>query len=363
MRTMLLTAITLIALPARAEVLSDSEPREASQEPQEQQPAPVEAIRPNSARLAVLLMPSESLERETADNLSEVLIARLGEVSSFETVGTAEFRATLDRQDEGARDCLESPTCLGRVGVELRVTQIIAGTVGARPGGYLFDVVRMVVASGSVRSRVFRDVDGDLAVLVGAVSDAALPLLEEPEEPGSLRVESPIDRAAVYLDDEHIGTTPVNRGGIMAGSHRVRVEAEGFEVWQEEIVVSSGTRASLFVQLQALPRAAERSLGVALTAWSLVALGGAGLIAAGVFGGMSQLDLPPGEMTRIDATQFYDEREDFALTANVLFGVGGAVLLAGALLVILDWPQVFGSPVHRGEEARGRLGGSAAWVF
>ena len=74
--------------------------------------------RTGGTRLAVLLLATGELDQELADNLTEVLIASVASHTEAQIVGKAEFQAILDRQDEASQACIESPTCLGRIGVQ-----------------------------------------------------------------------------------------------------------------------------------------------------------------------------------------------------------------------------------------------------
>ena len=81
-------------------------------------------------------------------------------------------------------------------------------------------------------------------------------------------------------------------------------------------------------------------------------------------GVVSQEPLPAGGITRQEAIDFFEERGLFALTANILFGVGGAFVAAAVLWIGLDWRRVFGAPPE------GEAGGVAlyprglgVWVF
>jgi hypothetical protein len=55
------------------------------------------------------------------------------------------------------------------------------------------------------------------------------PAPEAPVTRGVLRVRSDVDGASVFLDRTFLGTTPLEKTGLTAGSHRVNVSAEGYE--------------------------------------------------------------------------------------------------------------------------------------
>jgi len=131
-----------------------------------------------SRRIAVLLLASGELDPELADNLTEVLIAAVAEgTPNAHIVGKEEFQAILQTQDQESLQCLESAACLGRVGVEVGVSEVISGVVGPRPEGYALSVIRTDIASGRVLGRCFEEVDGDVRALLAAVRSCAAPLL------------------------------------------------------------------------------------------------------------------------------------------------------------------------------------------
>lgn len=75
-------------------------------------------------------------------------------------------------------------------------------------------------------------------------------------------------------------------------------------------------------------------------------LAGAGVLvvgAGGVLGGLSLARTSEAEdpaTSGVDATDLQGEAEDFALQANILFGVGGAIALAGTIWGIVNVVQV-----------------------
>jgi hypothetical protein len=101
-------------------------------------------------RIAVLVLSTDEENQELADNLTEVLIAAVADHTTAQIVGKEEFQAILQRQDEASLDCLESLVCLGRVGAELGVTEVIAGTLGRREGQFTYHVGRTSIETGEL---------------------------------------------------------------------------------------------------------------------------------------------------------------------------------------------------------------------
>src|SRR4051812_39045470 len=92
-------------------------------------------------KLAVLVIGTSEKDAELADNLTEVIIARVAQVQKIEIAGKEEFRARLGVESERrAQDCLADIGCLSRAAVSLGVRRIVTGNVGARGKQFLFNL-------------------------------------------------------------------------------------------------------------------------------------------------------------------------------------------------------------------------------
>lgn len=58
----------------------------------------------------------------------------------------------------------------------------------------------------------------------------------------SLRVDSDVPDASVFLDRKYVGKTPVEVEDVESGPHRLNVSAEGYEMYAETIEVADGAR-------------------------------------------------------------------------------------------------------------------------
>ena len=56
----------------------------------------------------------------------------------------------------------------------------------------------------------------------------------------SLRVDSDVPGASVFLDRKFLGTTPLTTSDVEPGSHRLNVSAEGYEGYAEPLAVAAG---------------------------------------------------------------------------------------------------------------------------
>lgn len=79
-------------------------------------------------------------------------------------------------------------------------------------------------------------------------------VLEESEALGTLIVTSEVAGAQVLLDGQPIGSVPVTRDDVPAGSHQVIVRAPDHEDWQQQIQMTAGRELTLRATPQPLER-------------------------------------------------------------------------------------------------------------
>jgi len=68
---------------------------------------------------------------------------------------------------------------------------------------------------------------------------------------GSIKVESNPSNAAVFVNTEYQGKTPLTLYNITRGTHRVLVQKIGYQDWSERISVTTGVRTDVYASLQA----------------------------------------------------------------------------------------------------------------
>jgi hypothetical protein len=85
-----------------------------------------------------------------------------------------------------------------------------------------------------------------------ARTPAARPVEAEPEpsdeapELGTLRIESDVPGAQVFIDRRFVGTTPLTAADVTPGTHQLNVTAEGFDGIAQSIDVEPGPRDLIF---------------------------------------------------------------------------------------------------------------------
>ncbi|HVR61698.1 MAG TPA: PEGA domain-containing protein [Polyangia bacterium] len=289
-------------------------------------------------KLAVLVLGTVERDAELADNLTEVIIARVAQRGGNEIAGKEEFRARLGVENESkAQACLDDIACLGRAAVSLGVRHIVAGSVGTRGKQFLFNLNLDNVESGRVENRVFRLVEGGVEDLIRAVQEGTDELFRAKVEPGRIQVSSLPDGARVSIDNAYLGVTPLISGTLLAGKHNVRVEADQRFPWTSKVEVLPGQDLQIKLTQENLPR---RRQWPATAAYGTL-VGAAVSFAAGAFlGVLSQLQ-PNGD-TRYAAQQDFDQKRRFALFANISFGAGALFTILSSTFFIRYRDDIFG---------------------
>lgn len=316
-------------------------------------------------RVGVVFLPRGAAAAEMTDSLTELLIATIAARGRVEIVGKEEFQAALGRDDEGTLACVESDACLGRMGAELGLDELVTGTlfVGERSSdAFRFDLFRLDAASGTSRGRVTREVRGDLPALLGALTRSVDELYVEHEVPGALVVEATPPHAAVFLDDEALerradGT--FRAPYVSPGEHVLRARAPGHRPLSRTVRIETGTTLMLTVEL------AVRSREPTISPWTIaLASAAAGLFAVATgLGIASQAEAPENlDMRRTHA--HYEARAHEATSANVGFALGGLALVGAGVAFAFDLTTEEPAPVDEraGRTRRGDERALARWA-
>ena len=164
---------------------------------------------------------------------------------------------------------------------------------------------------------------------------------------GSLLIEATPTGAAVWLDDEPLGTAPIRPQRVLAGTHRVRVEMAGYETETEVVKVVPGAATTVALRLE------QSRSGPDYSPWTWVTLGsGLALVAGGGLAyGLGEADHEEVVGTSgygqaaggVVADRSYDSARDLVesgdekkIAGYVLWGVGGAALVASTVLFVLE---------------------------
>ena len=296
---------------------------------------------PPTSRIGVVLLPRGTTDPSVADSLTELLIATVasrGATGSarVEIVGKEEFQAALGRDDAGTLECIESDACLGRMGRELRVGELITGTIRVDaddPDRFRFELYRLDVDSGTARGHVSHEIEGGLSNLLGALNTSVEELFVERLDPGSVVLTMSPPDATVTLDEFPVlGVSGHFRSDfIPPGDHTLVARAGGYRLIERVVHVEPGT--TLMLDLSLTPRSSMASFSP-LT-WTL---GGTTLASLGVaIGlGLSSTSRPEGQLTMSETTAYFNARSDEALAANILYGVSAALVIGTVIACVID---------------------------
>lgn len=325
---------TCVSAMAQTSDQAPPEPTTEASASAEAAPPPPPPATAAPERIAVLLLPSGEVDADTADALTELLIAAVAQRGSASIVGKEEFQAQLGQGDASTAECLESITCLGRIGVALGVREVIAGTIGHHGSTWAFALSRIDVRTGATEGRVFREVEGDLGAVVRTLPESVDDLYVSTIEPGRLVVRADVEGAEVALDGVVIGTVlgtdPVRRDLIVPGRHEVVVTARGHALYRRTIDIEPATTFALEAELSVLP---HHGFEVPVLTWTLGAVAFAAL-AAGIGLGVSSTGHPPAEATQREVQSYFAARTNEAIAADVCFAVA-ALGAAGAVVPLV----------------------------
>jgi hypothetical protein len=158
------------------------------------------------------------------------------------------------------------------------------------------------------------------------------------------------DGAEVLVNGRSVGATPLSEPlALPAGSHFVAVTLNGTHGYSEELALKRGETRSLDVALD--------TTGQRISSYVILSLGGAGLVAGGVFTGIamgaqsSAQDIRgASEQGNIEGTELdrynslVHRRDNFRLAAGIGFGSGVLLGLTGLLLYAFDEPTITAPP-------------------
>ena len=178
---------------------------------------------------------------------------------------------------------------------------------------------------------------------------------------GQLSINTNPAGARVLIDGQPVGRTPVVEASAKVGTREVSVEMQGYTEQVHQVVVTAGAPARLDVTLVAIeaaspadpgegqaPRRPRRRLWTWIAAGSAVAAAAAGI----GLGASAMSDHEEYETLTAADGQRLDELEasmdDKILTANIMFGVAGALAVTSVVLFFVE-----GRSSTKKETARG----------
>ncbi|MCW5802405.1 MAG: PEGA domain-containing protein [Deltaproteobacteria bacterium] len=220
--------------------------------------------------------PEEVLDKKIAvwrfDSLGidAELVARLENLFRLELDRLDKQPLTTRREIERAvtaeqRNCTGEEKCLAAIGKKLGVDIVVTGTVGQLGNAYVLDIKAVDAATAKQVQRISSDpLRGSPDELIDSVRVAAYKLLAPDQLHGAIQVQSDLIGAAVFVDGNARGKTPLPNLGVVPkmrlGRHKLRVEAAGYAAFEEEVDVRFQKVSQVLVRL--LPSNASVPNGV-----------------------------------------------------------------------------------------------------
>jgi len=272
----------------------------------------------------------------------------------MKVVGPEEVETFLGPKNSLAlKQCGPNPACLSARLADLPVQRVVVGTLARDQTHYLVHFWLISLSPPTTEAEL------DRAILIASRRlqqdvTAALPALlrGEQEAKGTLVLDSNVAEAAVSLDGEPLGQTPLTRL-LKPGKHEVQVSHPGYYPVERLVAVEAGKTTRDVVRLVAVPGAEplplpppETSAPVAAGGFRVPVAGwvalGAGLAAGGagvwlaVAAHNTQDELLAGYNPARNSYQGFRSQavmgQNQATWANVCFGIAGAGLLTWGVL-------------------------------
>jgi hypothetical protein len=318
---------------------------------------------------AVLLLPESDMDRELADDLTEVLISSVIEKSNrgYRVQGKETFRNSLSgRTAKSGASCVSEVACVRTAASELAIDLVLFGKVGKAANGYRLEV--WLLATGAAKEKPYRQhVEGDVGKLIEEMELVAKWALRPRTATLTFTVKPA--GAKITLDGKAVidSSKPAS---VNSGKHVVTASAEGFEAG--EVTVECTTKAPCEARLTLTKVNGEPPLdpidpppetgakGSSVSKGTIVAtsvLGGVALLAGGgsfyMYTRMKQAETdannlidehcPNGADCDVTEETFFDEfnpiidgGERDALISTVLAGVAGASAVAAVTILVID---------------------------
>jgi hypothetical protein len=229
-------------VPARAQAAPGGDPSG------DDGPGPEEAL---TQRIAVWRLDALGIEAELVARLETLFRSELDRLAKSPLPSRREMDRAVGK-DRTLRDCTGEDKCLTTIGEKVGVDVMVTGSVAALGESYILDIKAVDVKSGKQLRRIATDpLRGSPDELIEGVRVAAYSLLAPDQLYGSIVVLSDLVGASVSLDGKKVGPTPLP-GPIAKqslGKHRLKVEAKGYQPFDEEVEVRFQKSTRVVVRL------------------------------------------------------------------------------------------------------------------
>jgi hypothetical protein len=207
---------------------------------------------------AVLLQPESDMDRELADDLTEVLISAVIDKSgrAYRVEGKESFKKTLlDRKSDDGNVCLASVECVRKVGMEMGLDLLVFGKVGKAMGGYRLEVWRLSTTGGPDPAPYRKRVTGDVGQLIEEVEALATWVLAPAVS--TLTVTTVPPEAAILVDGKP-GPGSGKPMEVSPGPHKVEVSFEGYTPQSVDVSCAQGQPCQASVTLVLIAKVPDK---------------------------------------------------------------------------------------------------------
>ena len=219
--------------------------------------------------------------------------------------------------------------------------------------------VRDRVDEGTYTIRIelegYHPINQDIEIAGGRMNLRAFTLNERtqiaeyvPPDPGYLTVRGPASNLEVLIDGEFAGVTPILAQGMPPGAYSVTVRGEDWNPYRTAVEVSSNEETEVTARMEPIdarvvlnPNRNRTNAGTGLMATAGAVIAGGAVLGVLALNESSAYNDDPSNPDR-DTHRNAARRN--ALIADVSFGVGGALLVTGALL---RWANGGGSDIDQ----------------
>ncbi len=238
--------------------------------------------------------------------------------------------------------CGTGAGCLSGLAELAGMAYVIAGEVGLRRGRTF---TRLVLVDVSARKIVSRASVGSGGPPGKALMEELAVAMFTPERyRGSVKLEVTVAGATVLLDGDKVGLTPLvgPLADVPAGEHLIEVKMQGRQPFSRTVHVPMGKTVRVVAILPEVPHLQTRARPF-YEDWPFWTALGVGVVAMGAAGGLhydagvlqDNADAYK-ESNHAKADEEQDRADARYLQTYVMYGIGGAGLLAAGLIAIID---------------------------
>jgi len=262
--------------------------------------------------------------------------------------------------------CGTGTGCLSGLGRAVNSDFVIAGEVELKGRRLTIRVVLVDVEKVSVASTASVICEG--APNEAQIEELAVAMFEPERYRGSIELDCQVAGAEVLLDGKPMGKTPLvgPLGDLPAGEHRLQVRRKGHLPFEGTVRVPVGESVRVVANLPTLVVPAPPFYRD-WPFWTAAGLGAVSLVIAGLLhhdaGVLSDNADSCADQGMECEKNYRDQADSRYLQAYLIYGVGGAGLLAAGLIVVLDAVASSDSQRVRVAPAPFGAGLSLTWRF